>query len=140
MTDQAVALLEHHDLRKTKVRRQVLEVFLSKKEALSHNDIENRFEDIDRITLYRTLRTFEEKGLIHKAIDGSDKQKFALCQDGCTEHDHKDEHAHFHCGNCEKTYCLDGVHAPKITAPAGFQIESYHLVLKGICEECSDLS
>ncbi|MDX1939627.1 MAG: transcriptional repressor [Saprospiraceae bacterium] len=129
-------LLEAHSLRKTVVRNQVLDIFLNAREALSHSDIESHFEQVDRITLYRTLKTFEDKGLIHKAIDGSDKPKYALCHSGCDEHEHHDHHAHFHCDDCGKTYCLDEIEAPAVSAPGGFQVASTHLVVTGKCEQC----
>ena len=135
--EKATTLLKDHQLRKTKVRVQVLEVFLNKKEALSSNVIEQEFDKIDRITLYRTLRTFEQKGLIHKAIDGSDKLKYALCHSGCDTKHHHDNHAHFHCEGCGKTICLDDIEAPNVKVPKGYKLDTTHLVLEGICEKCS---
>ncbi|MEY3321815.1 MAG: hypothetical protein RLZZ417_1398, partial [Bacteroidota bacterium] len=58
-------LLKKHDLRLTQVRKEVLSVFLIKEQALSQSDIENDLGKTDRITLYRTLRSFEDNGLIH---------------------------------------------------------------------------
>lgn len=131
-------LLETHGLRKTSVRTQVLEIFAAAKEALSHSDIESNFDQVDRITLYRTLKTFEDKGLIHKAIDGSDKPKYALCQSGCDEHEHHDHHAHFHCDDCGKTYCLEEIEAPAVKTPGGFKVATTHLVVTGQCEACAE--
>lgn len=137
MPKDAEHILKENKLKRTSVRLGVLKVFLDHEEALSHQDIENRFDQIDRITLYRTLRTFEEKGIIHKALDGSEKQKYALCPEECTEHDHQDEHAHFYCFDCGKTICLSEVSLPEIQAPVGYQLQQAYIVLQGICEECS---
>ena len=138
MNQSIIYLLEQHNLRKTAMRARVLEIFLHHREALSHNDIESQFDQVDRITLYRTLKTFEDKGLIHKAIDGSEKAKYALCNSGCDEHEHHDHHAHFHCDDCGKTYCLDTIEAPAISAPLGFQVAETYLVVKGKCEACAN--
>ena len=70
LENDVVTLLKHHDLRLTQVRKEVLSVFLKKEQALSQSDIEENVGQIDRITLYRTLRSFEDNGLIHRAIDG----------------------------------------------------------------------
>ncbi len=139
MTQKKVEhLLKAHQLRRTETRVEVLELFLEKDMALAQKDIEDELGTIDRITLYRTLRTFEDKGLIHRAIDGSEKLRFALCSHECNPVEgHFDEHAHFHCKVCEKTYCLEQIHTPSVRVPKGYQIESSHLVLKGICEHCS---
>ena len=135
--EKAAALLEDHKLRKTTIRLQVLDLFLQAKAALSSNRIEQQLDKIDRITLYRTLKTFEKEGLIHKAIDGSDKAKYALCSEACSPEHHHDNHAHFRCGDCGRTYCLDQVEAPRINVPDGFQVDASYLVLEGVCEACS---
>lgn len=105
--------------------------------ALSKQDIEKYFENLDRVTLYRTLITFERKGLIHQAMDGSGTAKYALCAEACTEHQHHDEHAHFHCFACGETICLEGNISPQVTVPKGYVIRQAHLVLEGRCEACS---
>ncbi|MCG8330032.1 MAG: transcriptional repressor [Chitinophagales bacterium] len=129
--------LEKHHLRKTNMRREVLELFLqSKGKALSNRDIEQALKSADRITLYRTLKTFEEKGLIHQAVDNSGTAKYALCRDDCTVHEHHHEHAHFHCTNCDETICLEGAINPQVKVPTGFVVEQTHLVLEGVCEKC----
>ncbi len=137
MDERIFNLLKNHNLRKTAIRKEVLSVFLQHDEALSHADIEGYFEEIDRITLYRTLKTFEERGLIHRAIDGGDKAKYALCSEGCTTHHHADHHAHFHCDDCGKTFCLEGVEPPQVKPPEGFEVTDTQLVLRGHCEACS---
>lgn len=136
MAKEALQILDNHKLRNTKMRRDVLNIFLMHQDALSHSDIEKQLDASDRVTLYRTLKTFEQKGIIHKAIDGGDKLKYAMCSQGCTEHHHIDEHAHFHCQKCERTFCLEDVLTPNVNIPSGYKIESAHLVLNGLCEEC----
>ena len=72
MTEQKIIkLLKDSGLRKTEVRIKVLREFLIADRAYGQGDLEARFENLDRITLYRTLRTFEQKGIVHQAIDGS---------------------------------------------------------------------
>ena len=96
-------LLEKHGLRQTQNRIQVLEVFSKEDIALSSHDIESELKSMDRVTLYRTLKSFEESGLIHKAHDETMTIKYALCGHDCSIAEHKDEHAHFHCEVCGKT-------------------------------------
>lgn len=130
-------LLKHADLRTTKVRRLVLQTFLeSGAVALSSYELERKFEDLDRITLYRTLKTFEEVGIIHQAVDISGRSKYAICSKDCTTHQHEDHHAHFYCKKCEKTVCLDDVKIPTLNLPKNFHLEDSQLVLSGICGEC----
>jgi Fur family transcriptional regulator, ferric uptake regulator len=130
------SILKKHDLRITQFRLEVLDVFNVNKKALSAAEIEQQLNEADRITLYRTLKSFEEKGIIHKAIDGTTIQKFALCEAHCDEHHHHDEHVHFHCEKCTNTFCLEGVMVPKLQLPAGYTMKHTNLVVNGICNIC----
>ena len=129
--------LKRHNLRKTNIRAQVLEVFLNEgNKAIAHPEMERLLPHADRITLYRTLKTFEEKGIIHQVVDGSNAAKYALCNDTCTEHEHHDEHAHFHCQDCGKTICLDSKVESVVQVPQGFSVKQTHLVVEGTCSDC----
>jgi len=146
MEKRIVHLLKHGNLRTTSTRRRVLEKFIiAGNKALSSYELEQTFkeevekngsEKIDRITLYRTLKTFEESGIIHQAVDVSGKSKYAICSEDCSTHQHDDHHAHFFCKKCEKTVCLDDVKIPVINLPKKYQLEDSQLVLSGICDEC----
>jgi Fur family ferric uptake transcriptional regulator len=115
----------------------VLEAFYkNSSSALSNQEIENEIQVSDRVTLYRTLKTFEKSGLIHQAIDGSGTTKYALCHNDCSNHEHLDNHAHFHCVSCEKTTCLEEIETPSVNLPKGFTSQESYLVIKGICETC----
>lgn len=138
MKDQIVHLLKSNQLRQTQVRIDVLQTFLNANQAYGQGDLEAQFPDTDRITLYRTLKTFEQKGIIHQAVDGSGKMKYALCKHDCSEGEHLDHHAHFHCTVCQKTTCLDGVVVPNIQLPKNYLLEQSHLVLSGRCEACQE--
>jgi Fur family transcriptional regulator, ferric uptake regulator len=139
MVSRSNAILREHGLRVTSVREKVLQIFLDAGQtALSNADIEKHFDRLDRITLYRTLRTFEEKGLIHQVVDNSNTPKYAACSDHCEEHDHHDDHAHFHCVKCEKTICLEGTVLPAVIPPSGFKVAEKHMVLSGTCDACSE--
>jgi len=125
------------ELRVTPQRIQVLEVFEQFDHAISSQLIEDTLSGIDRITLYRTLKSFEEKGLIHKVVDGTGISKFALCEDVCTDHGHHhDHHLHFHCKSCQTTTCLDHVTMPKIELPRTYQVEDINIIIQGTCQKC----
>ncbi|WBA43793.1 Fur family transcriptional regulator [Hymenobacter canadensis] len=130
--------LARHALRATPIRRQVLQVLLSRPYALSSNDIEQALGEagIDRITLYRTLRTFEQQGVIHRVIDATDIIRYAACATGCTEHAHYDNHVHFKCTTCQHTYCLNQVSIPPVVLPGRFQAERSDYLMSGVCSQC----
>lgn len=62
-------MLKEHDLRSTPGRQAILNLFLKKKHALSHGDIERWLDpEYDRVTVYRTLRIFLKRGILHKVL------------------------------------------------------------------------
>ena len=139
MENRASEILKSHKLRNTPFRLKVLQLFLSSgHQALSNASLENALEDFDRITLYRTLKSFEKAGIIHQAIDGSSETKYAICHDDCSEHNHQDNHAHFLCNKCGNTYCIDNVVDTSYRLPKQFQLQKVHIALEGLCASCQN--
>ena len=130
-------ILQDHSLKRTSLRLSVLGLFVNHSKALGVSDFDDELDSFDRVTLYRTLRTFEEKGIIHKVMDGHRGTKYALCADQCTDHEHHDEHVHFHCNECGETICLSDVIVPSIKVPAGFAVHHEHTYLEGVCDHCN---
>jgi Fur family transcriptional regulator, ferric uptake regulator len=134
-------IIHTYGLRKTKCRTDVLSLFLENTHALAHAAIEQQLgKQYDRVTLYRTLHSFEEKGLLHSINDGSGAVKYALCKEACTQHRHLDNHVHFSCTACGQTYCINEVHIPQLRMPEGYQVQELHFSAQGICRSCSKAS
>jgi Fur family ferric uptake transcriptional regulator len=130
-------LFASKDLRVTAMRLLIYKFLAEKKVAVTLSDIENAFEKADRTTLYRTIKTFEEKVIVHQIDDGTGITKYALCEEGCNCDIKNDLHLHFHCNNCNETTCLTDHKIPQIKVPDGFISENVNLVVKGICDKCS---
>ncbi|WP_339839730.1 transcriptional repressor [uncultured Maribacter sp.] len=130
--------LDDKSIRPTAMRILIYKYMASKETAVALTDIENAFEKAERTTLYRTLKTFEEKGIVHQIDDGTNISKFALCQPGCKCEIDQDLHLHFYCSHCEKTVCLTEHKIPHINLPTGYIAEDANLVIKGICDTCSE--
>ncbi|MBK9794680.1 MAG: transcriptional repressor [Sphingobacteriales bacterium] len=132
-------ILKHHDLRITQVRLEVLQFFQSNKNALTHADLEAYFaKKFDRVTIYRTLTSFLENGLLHKIPDDSGIAKYALCHHEGTEHTHDDHHVHFKCKKCAKIECLHTLEIPKLQLPRKYKMENANLLIEGICAVCNN--
>ena len=100
MNTSTQVTLKEFNLRQTDARAEVLDVFFADSYALAHADIETRLADkFDRVTVYRTLKTFLEKGILHKVLDDEGSTKYALCKQQChqTAHAHHHDHVHFKC-------------------------------------------
>ena len=130
-------ILELKDIRVTAMRLLIYRFLAQKEIAQTLSDIENAFDKADRTTLYRTVKTFEDKGIVHQIDDGTGVMKYALCEKGCNCDIEIDLHLHFHCNNCNETVCLTDHKIPQIKVPNGFIAEDVNLVVKGICDKCS---
>src|ERR1700722_969236 len=130
-------LLRKSQLSVTGGRRKILELFLQQDGALSHSDIKKKAgEKFDRVTVYRTLQAFLEKGLIHTIPTADNSIRYALCKDNCSEGHHQDNHIHFICNQCGDTLCLDETTIPSIRLPKGFVAAHVEMVVNGVCRNC----
>lgn len=120
----------------TAMRLVVLDYLLKQNNAVSLTDMEVSLEKTDRVTLYRTIKTFEDHGLVHRIDDGTGITKFALCQPSCTTEGHHDLHVHFYCTNCGETHCLPKTRIPEVKLPGGYERQDVSLLVKGLCSEC----
>jgi Fur family ferric uptake transcriptional regulator len=131
-------LLRKSQLSVTGGRRKILELFLQHDGALSHSDIEKKAgEKFDRVTVYRTLQAFVEKGLIHSIPTSDNSIRYALCKDDCSGGQHRDDHVHFICNSCGNTVCLEEVVVPSIKLPRGYVIQQVEMLVSGVCKSCA---
>lgn len=137
MDAQIDFILKRNQLSVTGSRKKILELFLDSRGALAHGDIEKKTgEKFDRVTVYRTLQVFLEKGIIHNIPTADNSVRYALCKSDCTEGHHHDNHVHFVCVACGNTTCLADVTVPLVKLPFGFQPAEYQMVVNGTCKDC----
>ncbi len=135
--DDNATILKRNGLSVTDSRKKILELFLDAQGALAHADIENNAAaNFDRVTVYRTLQTFVEKGIIHQIPTTDNSILYALCKHNCQQGEHHDNHVHFICNNCDKTFCLDDVLVPAVKLPEGFTPSQAAMVVTGVCGDC----
>ena len=134
---KADELLRKNSLSITGSRKKIIQLFLAQDGALAHGDIEKKAgEKFDRVTIYRTLQTFVDKGIIHTIPTSDNSIRYALCKDACSEGHHHDHHVHFVCTNCNNTFCLDDVVTPDIKLPQEYKAKHIEVVVEGICKNC----
>lgn len=135
--DKTATILKRSGLSVTEGRRKILDLFLEEEGALAHSDIErNTDAAFDRVTVYRTLQSFVEKGIVHQIPTTDNSVLYALCRHECDEQHLHDDHVHFLCNNCNKTICLDEVTVPAVKLPSGFRVQQRQMIVKGICSDC----
>ena len=130
-------ILGNNNVKPTAMRLLVLQFLLNKKVAVSLTNVEEYFDNSDRTTIYRTLKTFVENGIAHQIDDGTGITKYALCEENCNCEMDTDLHLHFRCTKCNETVCLTEHKIPHINLPDGFKTENVNLVVKGVCDKCN---
>lgn len=118
---EAESRLRAVSVRVTPARVKVLAALLDAPRALSHQDMQESFAEMDRVTLYRALDCLMAAGLTHK-IAGDDRvfrysagsehsergganlqQRAGSAQGAPGQH----QHGHFKCTRCAKVFCLN---------------------------------
>ncbi len=134
-------VLKANQLKVTQPRLRVLDIISTKLSAISQPELEKILgSEIDRVTLYRILASFEEKGILHKVFDLNGTATYAFCSTKCTADHHHDQHVHFICSVCNSVYCLDEIALPKINLPTDFSLHSIAINAVGICDICNEKS
>ena len=137
MDNQIENILKEHHLKVTQSRKDVLGVFYNIKFAVSHSFLEEQLKNTnDRVTIYRTLYTFLDKGIIHKVLDEGGTNKYALCST-CDTHSHSHDHVHFKCQVCLETNCIEDILIPNIRLPEGYLSKETGILIQGICKKCN---
>jgi Fur family transcriptional regulator, ferric uptake regulator len=132
-------ILERHRVRPTPMRMLVLEQMLLHGRGASLNELEILLVQSDRITIYRTLKTFESHGIVHSVESANRGTIYALCDGACTPEGHEDSHPHFFCESCGKTDCTgDFPYEIVMTPEAGRnRVHRIEVIIRGICPECT---
>ncbi|WP_429379410.1 Fur family transcriptional regulator [Mucilaginibacter sp. UYCu711] len=137
--NQAKRLLKQHLLKVTGLRIGLLKVLATCQTAITRVQLETSQELVcDRVTLYRLLKTFERRRLIHKLLDKQGKASYTL-NNYSFKGDSVRQPAslHFNCTVCRAIYRLDKVEIPVMKVPLDYELESLNITATGICPVCN---
>jgi len=134
MTKNKIEILQKNNLQKTECRLDILQFFLQNDIALSEEKLmqlnENKY---NKTTIYRTLNTFTEKGIIHKIITNNNVAKYSLSVENLSS-----KHLHFECKNCKSVYCLKNSEISNLNLPDGFSEMEFNFLVFGVCKNCNN--
>ncbi|MBL4745231.1 MAG: transcriptional repressor [Flavobacteriaceae bacterium] len=130
-----MTLLKEKKLSETPFRKEVLELFRSYSNAIPMAVIEKGLKTYNRITLYRTIKIFLEKGVIHEIAMSGEPSNYALCKESCSSVLHHHQHVHFKCRLCETVSCVEIKEFPTVSLP-NHQIEQLEIQVSGVCSGC----
>tara|TARA_B100001741_G_C16514466_1_gene581432 strand:+ start:203 stop:646 length:444 start_codon:yes stop_codon:yes gene_type:complete len=131
-------ILSKNGINRTKFRINLLSLFFNSKKSLLIEDILKYFNySINKATVYRSLDSFEKKGLVHKVPDSNNYKRYSLCkEEECSANSHAHNHGHFICYSCNQTFCIEDVKSPDIKQLKGFHVKELKLTLEGYCNDC----
>ena len=128
-------LLQKRNLKATSIRLNLLAKMDEYGSAMSHSIIQKQLQPIDRVTLYRTIETLKDKGIIHKAFQENNETYYAICGKSCAEDHHHHEHVHFKCTKCNTISCEELNESIEISMPE-YEISKISINVEGLCRVC----
>ena len=134
MSHESEQRMEQMGVKPTAMRLLVYRELERSQRPLSLKEMEERMPNAERSTIFRTLTLFLEHHLIHGIEDGSGALRYELCTSN-DHHAHDDQHGHFYCELCQRTFCLHDIRVPQVPLPEGFLPHAISLMIKGICPE-----
>ncbi len=128
-------ILHKHNLKSTGCRKLILSELLESKAALAESEMKASIPELfNRVTFYRTLKTLEDAGAIHKIVLQDNTTKYAVTRQKCQG---QDIHSHFHCSRCDGVFCLQNNLQLNIELPQGFVRHHVSMVVEGLCAACN---
>ena len=118
---QYLELLARREIQPTAIRLMVLKAMQEAERSVSLSDLEDMLDTVDKSTIFRTLTLFLSHHLIHSIDDGTGSFKYAVCSSSCSC-EVGDLHTHFHCTECNRTFCFTNIPTPivKLFKPKSF--------------------
>ena len=136
LDSKASQMLKVAKLYCTKCRVAILKVLAKADKPLNQDQIARKLgkNRLNKVTIYRTLESFCQAGLVHKAFIDKRAEYFEL-SDRCGE---IQCHPHFTCKSCGVTNCLVGLSVPVVKGlKKGFVIHRQQIRLEGLCPACA---
>ncbi|MGM9675035.1 MAG: Fur family transcriptional regulator [Bacteroidaceae bacterium] len=136
-TEEIASHLSGRGVKPTAMRILVFKTLMDCVRPVSLREIDDKMVTAERSTIFRTLTLLLQQGLIHAIEDGSGAVRYEVCHG----HDHcslADQHAHFYCTVCQRTFCLHDVGIPHPVVPDGFHVTQVNYLLKGVCPACCE--
>ena len=128
-------LLNQRKLKATNSRVSLLQIIYHFGSAMPYSAIQKALKSTDRVTLYRTLQTLSEKGIIHKAAHIDNEDYYAICDHFCTADEHFHHHVHVKCDDCHTITCENIEKEIDLSIP-NYKINSVSINVNGKCKDC----
>ena len=123
-------LFKNNGIKKTEQREKLLKIIKNSKVPLTAEDIFKKTKEISLATIYRTLETFCEKGVLNKiSVTDDERRYYELATD---------IHRHYAvCLKCKKMEYVNVCPVHDVSLD-GFRITGHRLELYGYCNNCAE--
>ena len=133
--EKIVQRLSEAGRRRTAARYAIVQMLVDAKGHVTADelaeDVQKRFPSVNISTVYRTLDTLEDLGIVDHVHLGHGRAVYHL-----SHHDHQ----HLYCEDCERVVELP---APKLRSflsmvdrEYGFEVDQRHFAIVGRCKKC----
>jgi Fe2+ or Zn2+ uptake regulation protein len=127
-----IEILKEHDIAPSMQRVKILEYLRNYKTHptadMIYQALVNDVPTLSKTTVYNTLKTFSEKGIL---------VALSLFENEVRYEYNTDPHIHFKCIKCNKIYDLDkSYNRYENNTIDGHRVTEHHVNLKGICRSC----
>ena len=130
-----VNTLKERGLKLTPQRRLIVDIIHDADEHITAEEIisyvQSRMPGVHKSTVYRTLELLEEAGCVYKS---------ELSHQSIYHHAEEGYHNHLVCFTCGKNIdCDEDIFLPvevAIDEKYGFKVDSRHIVMRGLCNNC----
>lgn len=131
---QAVQLLRQKAQRVTEKRVALLAFLMKSPRAYALSDLEKELAvTVDRVTVYRTLHTYEGVGLVLRMINHRGVGMYMFNHEA---HNDTQDHFHLSCRSCHQVVCLPRLPYDYLKQLDAYEIESMHFLMDGVCSAC----
>lgn len=131
MNHEVRNILKKYQINITKTRLLMLNTFLESGEPLTQNHfIGDSVLALDRTSIFRTLKLFARKKIIHRVPSTDGITRYLLQQASATVH------TSFICSSCRKVVPLKTLVLPEVELPKDFMQQNMEIVIDGLCNAC----
>lgn len=123
-------------LRPTPARILTLRKLSELEYPVSLLELETMLDTLDKSTISRSLTVLLQRHAIHSFEDGSGSTKYEICRSTAEHCPIEEQHIHFYCRVCNRTFCMREHKIPVVSLPDGYAIENINYTIKGVCPEC----
>ena len=133
----ALEKIQEKKLRITNPRKEILAILAESRKPLSSDEVFKLLKKgkSDLVTVYRSLTTMEELGILRKHDLGDSVRRYELAQE---EHHH---HHYIHCRSCGSVEAFEGCAFEQVIYKSlknkGYQHIQHNLDVQAICSACA---